>query len=167
MEDMPGGHISIFPSFHLVYVINIDIIINYYYFISSLGSVFSRNKWAIFVLGDVYCFLVPAYCVTETPGGTPVMALLLYSDKPFFHDCRIQQGPGVVLQAWPRSGSEGRARMHKWWGAGIRDTRPYLGHLRVSLQGTPVFLLSWVSAFPQPCYYRHLGSIEILLPVMN
>jgi hypothetical protein len=31
---------------------------------------------------------------------------LLYSDRPFFHDCRIQQGPAVVLQTWPRSGLE-------------------------------------------------------------
>lgn len=47
--------------------------------------------------------------------------------------------------------------MHKRWGAGIRDTRPYLGHLS-QFGGTPVFLLSWVSAFPQLCYYRHLRS---------
>lgn len=47
--------------------------------------------------------------------------------------------------------------MHKWWGAGIRDTSHTWG-TSVSLQGTPVFPLSWVSAFPELCYYRHLRS---------
>jgi hypothetical protein len=96
-----------------------------------------------------------------------VMALLLYSDKSFFHDCRIQQGPGVVLQMWPWNGPEGRARMHKLWWAGFWDTRQYLRHLRVTLQGIPVFLQSWIKAFPHLCYYCYLRSNEILLPVMN
>lgn len=102
--------------------------------------------------------------VPEAFVGTPVMALLLYSDKPFFRDCRIQQGPGVFLQAWPRSGSEGRARMQEGWGAGIRDTRPHPGHLRAGLQGIPVFLLSRAQVSPQ-LRYCPLKSNAILLPV--
>lgn len=56
--------------------------------------------------------------------------------------------------------------MQEGWGAGIRDTRPHLGHLREGLQGIPVFLLSQAQVFPQ-LRYCHLKSDAILLPVMT
>lgn len=126
MEDMPGGHISTFPSSHSVYVININII---FIFTSSFAGLCIQQKQ----MGNI----CPGWPVL-LPGPRLLCLKLLVAHQWWFFYCTltslssltgIQQGPGVDLQAWPRNGSERRARLHKWWGAGIRDTRPYLGHL--------------------------------------
>lgn len=61
-----------------------------------LVSAVSRNKWAIFVLGDLghphpgpLCERPPA-ASARPPGAA---ALLLYLDTPLFCDCSTQQGP--------------------------------------------------------------------------
>lgn len=80
-----------------------------------LVSAVSRNKWAIFVRGDLGCPRVPVWAHARSFLWAPrVVALLLYLDKPFFRDCRIQRGPEAVLPHGPAEEQlrEGRARGH-------------------------------------------------------
>lgn len=161
-----GGHTwmsLIFPSPHSVYVINIIILLLLVH--QFAGLCIQQKQMGNICPGRPALPPGPRRMCARSFVGTPVTALLLYADKPYFSGCRSQQGPGVGFQAWLRSGSEG-TRMHVWWETGIQDTRPCLGHLRDSWQGLPVFLLSRIQAFPLLCYCR-LKSNEILLLVMT
>lgn len=94
-----------------------------------LGSAFSRDKWAIFALGDLFCCLVPAYCAWSvwwhtSDGSSTVLR------QAFFRDCRINPagargGPLSAAKEWLRE--EGKDAQV----VGSRHPRhqPYLGHL--------------------------------------
>lgn len=143
-----GGHTwvsLIFPSPHSVYVINIIILLLLVH--QFAGLCIQQKQMGNICPGRPALPPGPRITCARSFVGTPVMALLLYADKPYFSGCRSQQGPGVGFQAWLRSGSEG-TRMRVWWETGIQDTRPCLGHLRDSWQGLPVFLLSRCPSLP-------------------
>ena len=76
-------------------------------------SAVSRNKWAIFVLGDLGhprpgppCERPPE-ASARPPGAA---ALLLYLDTPLFCDCTTQQGPRGPLPAPGGPGGRGEGR---------------------------------------------------------
>lgn len=146
-----GGHTwmsLIFPSPHSVYVINIIILLLLVH--QFAGLCIQQKQMGNICPGRPALPPGPRRMCARSFVGTPVTALLLYADKPYFSGCRSQQGPGVGFQAWLRSGSEG-TRMHVSWETGIQDTRPCLGNLRDSWQGLPVFLLSRIQAASNPC----------------
>lgn len=152
---MPGGHISTFPSSHSVYVININII---FIFTSSVCWALHSAETNGQYLSWVTCSAAwSPLIVPEASGGTPAMVLLLYSDKPFLPDWESSRG-----QEWTSKRGQGVAqRGGQGCTSGGEQASETPGHTwgtSVSLQGTPVFLLSWVSAFPKLCYYRPLRS---------
>lgn len=72
------------------------------------GQYLSGETWAA---PGSRCGHLPAAFLAPRPR---VVALLLYLDKPFFRDCRVQRGPGAVLPHGPAGEQlrEGRARGH-------------------------------------------------------
>ena len=79
-----------------------------------LVSAVSRNKWAIFVLGDpgrprpgLPARERPPAASARPPGAA---ALLLYSDTPLFCDCSTQQGPRGPPPAPGGPGGSGEGR---------------------------------------------------------
>lgn len=92
MEDMPGGHISTFPSSHSVYVLNINII---FIFTSSVcWALHSAETNGQYLPWVTYSAAWSPLTVPEASGGTPVTALLLYSDKPSSVTVESSRGQG-------------------------------------------------------------------------
>lgn len=109
-----GGHTwmsLIFPSPHSVYVINIIILLLLVH--QFAGLCIQQKQMGNICPGRPALPPGPRITCARSFVGTPVMALLLYADKPYFSGCRSQQGPGVGFQARLRSGSEG-TRMRVW-----------------------------------------------------
>lgn len=111
----------------------------------------------------------------QVPRHAPVIALLLYSDKPFFRDCRLQQGPGPLEQLRTAQSRESKA-------ASVAGSRRPPGQAQGATgvvfeeasgdrhvtpeRGIPVFLLSPVQTLP-PAVLLSLKSKEILLLVIK
>lgn len=158
MEDIPGCHVLIFPSPIRCMLLILLLLLLLLLVHQFAGLCIQQKQMGNICPGRPALPPGPRITCAWSVCWHTMVALLLYSDKPFFGDCRSQRGQEwSALQAWPRSGSE-RTRMHV--------SRPHLGHLRVSMPGIPVCLLSRAPAFPELCYCR-LESNEILLLYMT
>lgn len=148
MEDMPGGHISTFPSSHSVYVININII---FIFTSSVcWALHSAETNGQYLPWVTYSAAWSPLTVPEASGGTPVTALLLYSDKPSSVTVESSRGQG-----WTSKRGQGVAKDAQVVGSRHPRHQPYLGHLS-QFARHPSLPAKLGQRLPQLCYYRHL-----------